>query len=239
MSQPLPYHIPGPAGLVLSTPQEKSKPTPSYDNHHFQHSAWQQMIFHLQAPPYGPHPVESSLSLLRRNALSADFSKLRALPALLDSFSWVGKDAAVTLRDPTATMKATIHAEVFRERPSQLQQGVVLLLDYVAAISYLSRSVGFRANVDASIHLSLQSTNIIRVVKESVDTDILLDQEPIFINPLDSYHQHSKKPPPVVTQRITNFFNRDNSRLALKSKNYHYKTLNTSKSTAIFTMVRL
>lgn len=247
MTQRLPYHIPGPAGAVISTTRQEVQPTPSTRpasnpssvNFHFHHPAWQAMLHHLQAPPYGIQPVPSSLSLLRRNALSADFSKLRSLPVLLDSFSWVGKDAAVTLRDPTATMRATIHAEVFSARPREIEQGVVLLLDSVAALAYLSRPVGFRADIDASVHLSVQSTNVVRVFKGVFDKNLFVKQEKAVINSLDSYQQQAKKPPPVIRKRTRQMYGRGNSRPPLTPRNDHYRTLNTAEKTSSYAMVRL
>lgn len=247
MTQRLPYHIPGPAGAVISTTRQEIQPAPSTRptinptsvNFHFYHPAWQAMLHHLHAPPYGTQPVQSSISLLRRNALSADFSKLRSLPVLVDSFSWVGKDAAVTLRDPTATMRATIHAEVFSERPREIEQGVVLLLDAVAALAYLSRPVGFRADIDASVHLSVKPTNVIRVFKGSLDKSTFVKQENAAQNPLDSYRQQARKPPPIVRKRTRQMQGRGNLRPPLTPRNDHHRSSSHAGKTSNYSMVRL
>lgn len=165
MEKSLPYPIPGPAG-TLPAPRRQSSASPSLQQTDcFSVFSWRKMQQSLGLPPYGSHRLEASLVLLRRNALLNFRHKLSNLPVLVDSLHWVGHDASVTLRDPTASMSATIYATVFADyAKSPIRVGTALILQDVIAFAYSNRSVGFRADPLAAVHLNIRPAHIQTII---------------------------------------------------------------------------
>lgn len=187
----LPYQIPGPAGGTLSqVPSQLPLPLKSSTTRLFQTSPWQAALQHLQAPPHGSTLLSSSIALLRSHALSDRFQRLSSLPVLLDALSWVGRDASILLRDPTGSIRATVHAEVFSKHKAGIEIGAALLLSGVAAIAYLERRpVGFRRDEGESLHVSIQACHVMKLFPVGCACAGAISHDP-----KQSYEQRVRKP---------------------------------------------
>lgn len=205
----LPYQIPGPAGGTLSQAPSQLTLPPKSSTRHFQTFPWQAALQHVQAPPHGPALLSSSIALLRSHALSDRFQRLSNLPVLLDALSWVGRDASVTLRDPTGSIRATVHAEVFSKHKAGIEIGAALLLSGVAAVAYLERRpTGFRRDEGESLHVSIQACHVIKLFpvgcsrvgttphdpKQSYEPGVR--KPPVVRRPPTRRQTHSLPPPP-------------------------------------------
>ena len=195
----LPYRIPGPAGNIgpggihltsalarRSSSSGNSSPanTEALRARLFLSTAWQSMLQHLKAPPYGSCALCTSVALLRnyalcaRNGIRRAYDRNSLVAVRLDSLSYVGKDASVTLSDPTAVIAGTLHAEVFVAYKGQIEPGVVLLVRGVMPLAYPERTpTGFGTHLADSLHVSIQTSNIQRIFTNAfevsnVSTDI-------------------------------------------------------------------
>lgn len=185
-----PYAIPGPAGL----PRARRPTTPTTPSSgacaaaqggaRFATPAWHAALALLQSP------LRTSLATLRARALAGDLSKAPALPVLLAALKHVGKDAVVTLADPTASIPATLHAAALEQHANELRPGAVLLLADISALAVRSKRVsGFRQDPAAAIHISVDQTNITQVVV--VDPDAMV---PLPADPLLAYAPSARAP---------------------------------------------
>lgn len=207
----LPYPIPGPAGgiapsrLAHSRQNDESKTLQQQQADRFSTMPWTAMQRKLRVPPHGPNYLNASLAVLRCNALARAQHKLHVLPVLVESLTWVGRDASVILRDPTATLRATVHATVFSENPDfVIRVGTVLVLDEVVAFAYSNRPSGIRINVSASLHLNIRPHHIQHVfppshqpatsaASSSASTSTSVPSR--LANPADAYTLFAKAPP--------------------------------------------
>lgn len=185
MENRLPYQIPGPAGGFTQSQPLTAPTTPKPTLSVFQTTPWHAMLQHLH------NKIPSSIALLRRNALSNDYTKLPMLPVLIDALTPVGKDASARLRDPTGAIGATLHAGVFAARKDAVHVGAVLLLHQVAAIYYLDERRGFRAPTDA-VHLSIQAAHVVALFRATPGAP--LKNTPL----LETYEEQARFPPAVV-----------------------------------------
>lgn len=195
----LPYHIPGPAGFGISPVPNRSalgsrtstgngatgSLAPSDAENRitengaavararpFDTPAWHALLRTYELRPYGSEFLASSVALVKNNAMSGVFTKSR-LAVRVERLSFVGKDASVTLADPTGAVVGTMLAEIFADRKSGVEEGAVLMLKGIAAIMYPERRVtGFRANLNEAMHISVQSANIERVFAASDDSKL-------------------------------------------------------------------
>lgn len=185
-----PYRIPGPAGFGISHTANRSRagsqaangsqtpsaPTQSHslissasERAHaararpFDTPAWHALLRSNELCPYGGKLLSSSVALVKNNALNGVFTKSR-LAVRVERMNFVGKDASVTLADPTGIIVGTLLAEIFTNRKSGVEEGAVLMLKGVSAIMFQERRVaGFRANLNDALHISIQSANVERV----------------------------------------------------------------------------
>ncbi len=191
MQSSLPYPIPGPAGVFSSTrsgsegcagterslvdtttrkPRARSSGSNSLKS--FDTTGWHALLLAYDLRPYGPDLLSSSIALIKSNAFRGNFQRLR-LAVRVEKMHFVGKNASVTLADPTGTIVATVLAEVFEDRKCGVQEGAVLMLESVTAIMYPERKpAGFYINLDAALHMSIQSSNIVHVFSEADELEV-------------------------------------------------------------------
>lgn len=188
--QSLPYPIPGPAGAFsgsrsrnesgnterslvdTSVRQNRAKKSSCVSLKSFDIIGWHSLLLAYDLRPYGPELLSSSIALIKSNAFRGDFQRLR-LAVRVEKMHFVGLNASVTLADPTGTIVATVLAEVFEDRKCGIQEGAVLMLDGVTALMYPERKpAGFYINLDAALHMSIQSSNIVHIFSESDELDI-------------------------------------------------------------------
>lgn len=195
----LPYQIPGPAGGPSYATPSQARNAPAAKSEaarRFRQPAWQVLLSQIFAPPYGNNSLTSSIALLRANALSHRFTRLPRIPILLGSLSWVGRDASVTLLDPTGTIRATIHAAVFEEHRTGIEPGSAMLLDGVAAVCHAERRPsGFKVDQDEGLHVSVQPCHVKAVIPVGAD----MPASPLrhASDPKDSYNTAVLSPPIV------------------------------------------
>lgn len=208
--RPLPYQIPGPAGgpgWDAAAPSGVGRlagaSVKDTRDRRFYSAPWQAMLKHLGVHPCGDSKLDSSVALLRSYALGGRFDKVPRLAVRLDDLSYVAKDASVMLSDPTGSICATIHAEVFASHKNQIEAGSVLVLKHVAALAYYERrSAGFRLNAEASLHVSIQPSNIellCPISNDPVPHSTLLVSPP----PLQTSYAPLALSPPVLATRMT------------------------------------
>lgn len=193
----LPYQIPGPAGGPSYATTSQAVQAPSAKSEaarKFQQAAWQTVLRQVSAPPFGDTSIASSIALLRANALSNRFTRLQRLPVLLGSLSWVGRDASVTLVDPTGAICATVHAAVFAEHRTGIEPGSALLLDAVAAMAYVERRPsGFRIDESEGLHVSIQACHVKAVIP--VGVEMPAPPRHFAADPKESYERAVLSPP--------------------------------------------
>lgn len=198
----LPYRIPGPAGGTgWDAPQApRTAHHSKQPQRRFSQAPWQSMLHHARIAPHGTLRLDASLALLRSYALAARFEQVARLPVFVDALSWVGKDASVLLRDPTACIRATVHAAVFEARKDEIEVGAVMLLRNVTALAYQERrQTGFRVDADACLHMSIQPSNVEHVFPVSVKTPLGKVE---MLVPCDSYTASAKDPPKLVRKPV-------------------------------------
>lgn len=185
-----PYSIPGPAGLPRGAPRAAAATpaAPRPANTRFATPTWAAALAGLRPP------LITSLALLRARALAGDPSKAPALPVLLAALTRVGKDAVVTLADPTAALPATLHAAALEEHGSALRPGAVLVLTDVcaAAAPRDRRASGFRQDRAAGVEMSVHPSNITSVVEPDADA-----AAPPPADPLLAYTPDARAPLPL------------------------------------------
>lgn len=143
--------------------------------------------------------LKSSLASVRRLALLQAGARLSMLPVLVSNMKWVGRDAATTLTDPTASLQATIHANVFTHfaNSTPITDGCVLLLNDVSAVVYDDEAKGFRVDVMQSIHLNVRLQNVGRVFMPSKNSLPTLP-----VHPAQMYTEFARAPPLPNIRRV-------------------------------------
>ena len=216
----LPYTIPGPAGnlgwgapdghhVVSDSPIGRrridKRDNPIYEEQRFLTPPWQAMLQHLELIPYGGRTMDTSIAQLRCYALHGVFDKVSVVSVRVESLTYVGKDASVILADPTARISATVHAEVFAHRKGQVEIGAVLVLQGVTALAYTERKpTGFRTDVQSSLHISVQPSNILHIFPVSTKIPLSLSKQeaPVDSSKLKSAYTNEALrplPPPRLT----------------------------------------
>lgn len=166
--------------------------------------AWRVMLRTLNLSTEANRLLNSSLAVVRCLALNQSTDRVSQIPVLITSLRWVGGDAAVTLRDPTATLCATVHAAVFSEyTDTPIRIGTVLLLKGVCACAYAVFPRGFRVDVAQSIHLNVRLANVIRIFNPPQYE--AQSSSPVLCNPVDVYSKTARNPPLPVHRNPVQF----------------------------------
>lgn len=204
----LPYHIPGPAGFgfgqagartgvdatasqaVRHETRERARP--------FDTRAWHALLRACSLRPYGSGVLSSSVALVQSEALRQEAIETARLAVRVEKMSWAGKDAVVTLADPTGSIGGTVLCEVFSDRKCVIEEGSVLLLKNVTVQYYRDRSQkGFHADETVELQVSVRRKNIERIFGEVDEGPELPRKEGVL-----PYSENALKPPKVNKKAI-------------------------------------
>ena len=134
--------------------------------HFFRGGAWHEMLRSEGIEPYGEARMTHSVRSLWDLALRSTGANVERIALIIMNLELVGRDFRAELGDITGVVIATVNKAVFRAQKGrgEIRVGTVLVLQDMSGLLCFENKV---RQPSASVHLSIQISNIVKVYQPS------------------------------------------------------------------------